>query len=270
MNRVSRQAPRLVMLVLALAALLLAGAPGATAAPAAGEYDAAVQKAATWIVGQQQADGSFPGFGVGSTADAIYALAAAGRDVRAVAKNGVTPIGFLTTKAKDYAKTPGAAAKLLLALATARDSTDPHNFGGVDLLQVIDNGYDAASGHYGKDVTGQALVLLAGKALNQPVPPAAVDWLVKAQAVDGGWAFDGSTDAGKADTNTTGLVLQALAAAHAGNATVVQKALAYLHAQQEADGGFAYQKGPGNASDTNSTALVAMGLQAAGESPDGA
>ena len=58
--------------------LLVALAAPAIAALAAGANDAAVQKAAQWVAGQQQPDGSFPGFGVGSTADAIFGLAAAG------------------------------------------------------------------------------------------------------------------------------------------------------------------------------------------------
>lgn len=254
--------------LLLLAALVGVFAPtAATAAPAAGPYDAAVQKAAAWTLGQQQPDSSFPGFGVGSTADAIYGLTAAARTP--VAESGVLPLGFLAGKAKDYAKTPGAAAKLILAQVAAGPALDLHNFGGVDLLKVITDSYDAATGHYGKDVTGQALAILALSATGKEVPGAALNWLVGAQAADGGWAFDGAKEAGKADTNTTGLVLQALAG-HGNTRFIGGQALTYLHAQQNADGGFAYQKAPDAASDSNSTALVIMGLRAAGENPAGA
>ncbi len=236
------------------------------AAPTLGPYDAAVKKAADWTLGQQQPDSSFPGFGVGSTADALFGLTAAARTP--VAENGVLPAGFLAGKAKDYAKTPGAAAKVILAQVAAGPALDLHNFGGVDLLKVITDSYDATSGHYGKDVTGQALVILALSATGQQVPGPALDWLLGAQAADGGWAFDGAKEAGKADTNTSGLVLQALAG-HGPTRFIGGQALTYLHAQQNADGGFAYQKGPGAESDSNSTALAIMGLRAAGENPAG-
>ncbi len=257
---------KLSVLSLLLMALVGIFAPAAIAAPAAGPYDAAVKRAADWTLGQQQPDSSFSGFGVGSTADAIYGLTAAARTP--VAESGVLPLGFLAGKAKDYAKTPGAAAKLILAQVAAGPLGDVHTFGGVDLLKVITDSYDAATGHYGKDVTGQALVILALSATGQAVPGPALDWLVGAQAADGGWSFDGTKEAGKADTNTTGLVLQALAG-H-GSTRSNAPALTYLHAQQNADGGFAYQKGPGADSDSNSTALVIMGLRAAGEDAAGA
>jgi hypothetical protein len=248
--------------------LLLALAAPATAALAAGPNDAAAQKAARWVVAQQKPDGSFPGFGVGSTADALIGLAATGQTAKTEAA-----LSYLEGQAAGYAKTPGAAAKVLLALAAAGSARDPHAFGGVDLMQIIGAGYDsggARPGHYGQDVTGQALVLLALKARGETIPPAAVSWLIGAQGPEGGWAFDGSTAAGAADTNTTGLALQALAAVGAASDPAVAKAVAYLRAQQNADGGFAYQKAPDAASDSNSTAMAIMGLLAAGEDPAGA
>ncbi|MGI8587949.1 MAG: prenyltransferase/squalene oxidase repeat-containing protein [Chloroflexia bacterium] len=254
--------------LLVVVALLMALAPAASAAPARGAYDAAVQKAAAWVVLQQQPDGSFPGFGVGSTADAIFGLVAAGRSDAVGARAGKPgALDYLAAKAKDYAKTPGAAAKLLLALAAVGQQGKASDWGGVDLLKVINDSYDASNGHYGKDVTGQALVLLADKATGQTPPQAAVNWLLGAVAADGGWAFDGSTDAGKADTNTTGLALQALAAAGQNGSPVLHKGLNYLSAQQNSDGGFAYQKAPDAASDANSTAMVVMGIRAIGENP---
>src|SRR5690349_5926386 len=136
---------RMRILLLGLAALLVLSGPAALAAPARVEYPAAVQKAADWISGQQQPDGSFPGFGVGSTADALYALVAAGHAGDPHASNGASALDFLASKAADYAKTPGAAAKLVLAIAASGESRDPHDFGGVDLLKVITDGYAAGS-----------------------------------------------------------------------------------------------------------------------------
>src|SRR3954447_12031057 len=104
---------RLAALLLGLAACSLLLAPVAQAAPAR-IYDEVAQ-AANWVAGQQQPDGSFPGFGVGSTADAMIALAAAARNtVQRPPAGGASNLDFLASKAADYAKTPGAAAKLIL------------------------------------------------------------------------------------------------------------------------------------------------------------
>jgi hypothetical protein len=267
MNRNTHRGPRGAALVLGVAALLAAVVPVAPAARAAGAYDGAVQKAAGWVAGQQQATGAYPGFGVGSVADAVIALVAAGRSNPSSAGTK-SALDYLAGQAATYAKTPGAAAKLILAFDAATGATaDMHQVGGVDLEQVITGGYDAATGQYGKDVTGHALSVLALTDLGRPLGAKALDWLRQSQGSEGGWSFDGSTGPGSADTNTTGLVLQALAAAGAKSDPVVPKALAYLHAQQNSDGGFAYQKGPDAASDSNSTGMVVMGLIAVGEDP---
>ncbi|HUS13655.1 MAG TPA: prenyltransferase/squalene oxidase repeat-containing protein [Chloroflexia bacterium] len=260
---------RFGVLLLSIVALALLAAPHAGAAPVLRPYDAAAQKAATWVLGQQQAGGGFPGFGVGSAADAIIGLKAAGLHANPAA-GGTGAVAFLATNAATYAKSPGAAAKLLLAIAAAGTQADGHSFGGVDLWKVINDSYDPGSGHYGKDVTGQALAILATTTWSQPVPPAALEWLRAAQSTEGGWSFDGSTGPGSGDSNTTGLALQALAGANGLTPAVAGRAFAYLHAQQNPDGGYAYQQGPGNDSDANSTAMVIMGLAAAGEDPNGA
>ncbi len=261
MNRNTHKGPRGAALILGLVALLAAVVPAAPAARAAGAYDGAVQKAASWVAGQQQATGAYPGFGVGSTADAVIALVAAGRSNPSSAGTK-SALDYLAGQAAGYAKTPGAAAKLILAFDAATGATaDMHQVGGVDLEQVITGGYDAATGQYGKDVTGHALSILALTDLGRPLGAKALDWLRQSQG------SEGSTGPGSADTNTTGLALQALAAAGAKSDPVVPKALAYLHAQQNSDGGFAYQKGPDAASDSNSTGMVVMGLIAVGEDP---
>ncbi len=255
-----------VALALALA-VGIGAAPSAVAA-APGAAGGAAQEAAAWVLTQQQPDGSFPGFGVGSTADGVLALVAGNPPGVGAAESKA--LDYLAGQAGKYATTPGTAAKLWLALEAAPGATqDPHAFGGVDLPGVISAGYDATTGHYGKDVTGQALAILALAGAHAPVPPAAAAWLVSVQGPEGGWAFDGSTAAGAADTNTTAVVLQALAAAGQPGAPA-GKAVAYLHGEQNPDGGFAYQQAAGTPSDANSTAAVILGLWAAGEDPTSA
>jgi hypothetical protein len=262
--------------ILAALLLLLAGLIGSLhstlAAPTIAPNTAAADKALAWMRAQQLADGSFPGFGAGSTADAVYAIAARGQDPNSYTKDGKSPLDYLASKATDLTKTAGGTAKLSLAVSLA--GKDPFNFAGLNLNSKIDSFVDPATGHYGQDVTGQALVILALVAQQAAGHPDSFNWLLAQQGPEGGWSFSGDKTPGAADTNTTGLVLQALTSVPARDLfkTQIDRALAYLHTQQNADGGFPYAQGDPNssASDANSTAMVVMALVAAGEDPAGA
>lgn len=252
----------------ALAALAIVLAQAATVAPARAATDPglAAQAALGWLRSRQQSDGSFPGFDAGASADAIFALAAAGTDPNGVFSNGATPVTYLGNNAAAYAaKSAAAAGKLTLAVVAA--GKDPRSFGEHDLLGELARTYDAKTGRYGADITGHAYALLALAATGQPIPPQALAALGKAQLPDGGWSFDGGAASGS-DTNTTALVVQALAAARARSA-VLGRALAYLESQQNADGGFPYSKSSsfGTDTDANSTANVIQALVAAGVDP---
>jgi hypothetical protein len=236
------------------------GGAGGTFAQARSFPDAAAT-ALAWVETQQQPDGSFAGFGAGSTVDVLLALLASGADPDAYSKGGNTPVAFLESKAGELAKTPGGAGKLLIAVATlGRGSL---TFGGVDLVAAFNSTYDAATGQYGKDAIGHAFAMLGLKVANQPVPPAAVARLKALQGPEGGWAFTGETTPGAADTNTTAVAVQALVAAgEEQSSAVLQKARAYLLTQQNTDGGFPYQKEGefGGESDVNSTSYVSQAL----------
>lgn len=247
-------------------ALFVALAPGWAAAQSSAA-DAA-EAALDWMRGQQQADGSFPGFGPGDSADAVIAFVAANEDAAAVRKGGKSALDYLAAQAATYAVTgPGAAAKLTMAAAAAGE--DPTSFGGVNLLELLGKTYDPATGQYGPDVYGHALALLAIEAVGAAPPTAAVGRLLDLQLEDGGWSFDGTADTGS-DTNTTSLVVQALAGQRQADAARGE-ALTYLKGQQNDDGGFPYSQSSqfGNASDANSTAAVIQALVATGEEPGG-
>ena len=222
--------------ILATLLLLLAGLAGslhaAGAAPASNPNLPAADKALAWMRAQQLADGSFPGFGAGSTADAVYAIAARGTDPNSYTKDGKSPLDYLASKATDLTKSAGGTAKLALAVSLA--GKDPRNFAGLNLANTINSFVDPATGHYGQDVTGQALVILALAAMQSAGHPQAIAWLAAQQGPEGGWSFSGDQKAGAADTNTTGLVLQALGSVAAGAQykPQIDKALAYLHTQQ--------------------------------------
>jgi hypothetical protein len=240
------------------ALLLLVTAGVATAAQTNPE---AAGKALAWVKTQQQADGSFAGFGAGSTVDAALAIVAAGGDPATYTNNGKSSVEFLQSKAADVAKTPGGAGKLLVAVSAM--GLDGKAFGGVSLVDSINASYDPAKGQYGQDAIGHAFAILGLKAAGETVPDEAADFLVRSQNPEGGWAFTGETTAGGADTNTTAVAVQALIALGAG-AESTQNAHDYLRSQQGEDGGFPYQKGGefGSESDVNSTAYVLQALLA--------
>ncbi len=222
--------------------------------------------AATWLVGQQRADG---GFGleqstVSDTAEAVFALTAAGIALDEVAVEGVTPVDYLTANLASAA-TVGAQAKAALALSAA----------GVDVAEVAADIAAAmdAQGQFGgaeAGFTDSLYAVLALAAAGQDVPAAAVDFILAHQAENGAWAWNGSVDKADADSNTTGVALQALLAAGvAADHEAVVAGLDYLRAIQNEDGGFPYQKPSdwGTDTDANSTALALMAITAAGDDP---
>ncbi|HEX9438183.1 MAG TPA: prenyltransferase/squalene oxidase repeat-containing protein [Roseiflexaceae bacterium] len=235
----------------------------------------AAQAAIGWLAPRQMADGSFPGFDAGASADAIFAIASVGSDPNGVLKDGHSPVSFLGTQATSYAsKSVAAASKLALAVITA--NKNPLDFGGQNLIASIVNGYDTKTGRYGATTTDHAFALLALASAGQPIPQAAIAALNGAQLPDGGWSFDGKTETGS-DTNTTALAVQAFVAANPqGDLAPIArlataKAITYLHSQQNADGGFPYAKSAqyGADTDANSTAAVIQALVAANEDPRG-
>lgn len=275
-----------VIVTLALALTLgagaaLSGAPAAAqpATPAAAAEpgaDPALVRAVEHLLGQQDEAGGFAGFSgepdPGVTTDAVVALRAAssqGIDTAAAIDRAVA---YLAANGGAYAETgPGQAAKL--ALAAISGGQNPRDFGGADLIAALSSpdASDAATpaAILADSVYSHALVLLALAAANEPVPPAMVEALREAQIEDGSWAFAGTTDLGAGDSNTTGLVLQALVATGNGADPMVDSGLAYLSSVQNEFGQFLYQAGQADPADANSTALAVQALIATGQDPSG-
>ena len=105
----------------------------------------------------------------------------------------------------------------------------------------------------------RVLPLIALTAAGEEIPDAALEPLRAAQGNDGGWAFDGSTTAGAADSNTTALVIQALVAAGHGDDPMVDRGLAFLSTLLVPDDGFAY--GPADPLVAAVDALAALGRE---------
>jgi len=225
----------------------------------------ALRRGLGWVASQQQSDGSFAGFNPGATIDAVLAIALAGRNPNDFAVGNNTPMTYLATQASAYAG-QGASAAGKLAVGVVAGQRNPRNFGGVDLVAAIEGYYQPAGGQYGGGSTwDQSFALLGLRAARQPVPAAAVQRLIDIAATGGGWGFTAS--AASADVDSTGLALQALAAAGVAlDNQAVQAGLAFLDAAQNQDGGF-----PGYTGDTDpaSSGMALQGLAAYGQNARG-
>jgi hypothetical protein len=281
------RALRATLCSLLLVALVGAGLlPGAVAArqatpaasPAALPADPLAASTA-WLLAQQDASGGFPGYSgeldAGVTTDAVMALAAAADSNPDAATAIERAVAYLAANGAAYART-GAGQAAKLALAAVAGGRDPRSFAGVDLLAEMQNPPTTSvenpiSGIWGDSLYAHALVILAFSAVGELPPDAALEPLRATQGADGGWAFDGSTAAGVADSNTTSMVIQALVAAGFGDSDLIPPALAFLEALRAPDGsGYAYGPGDPLTADSNSTALVAQALIAANADASGA
>ncbi len=233
-----------------------------------------------FILSQQQSDGSFAGFGLGSTLDAILALDAAGGDAQSTTK----ALDYLRPRAAAYAAGSAAATGKLTAAIVAAGA-DPRSFAGLNLVISTTLRYDASTGAFGGTTFDQAWAMLGLAAAGQSIPLSATAHLQAIQATGGGWGFSAKAAAGDADS--TGLALQALAAAGVRPAATaatlssavlcttgagssdpaVQAALAFLHTQENADGGF--HPDFNNATNASSTGLALQGLAAYHDTPRG-
>jgi hypothetical protein len=236
------------------------------------QVDPALDRALGALRQWQQFDGGFTngfseGSDVGTTADAMLALVAAGVDPATWNVDAGDPLGYLQEQVRAGGVAgPGLAAKVAMAVVVS--GGDPAEFGGADLIAVIRDGYDDSTGLFGGGPFDSALAITALEAAGLPLPEGALEGLLSAQLSDGSFSFSGDTTEGAGDSNTTALVVQALVAANSSDA--IASALDYFRGTQNADGGWTYQKPSafGEETDANSTALVIQALMAAGEDLD--
>jgi hypothetical protein len=274
----SARSARSVMFVVGLMfALALAGLPALQASVLAQSTPAAspatgsggISGAADWLVSQQAADGSFVGFSgkadAGTTVDAIMALVAAKEAGVDVGSSIDSAVGYLASGdiSLVYVQTGvGQAAKLALGLIAA--GQDPNDFANVSPLLILEHGLNADTGFYGTGLYDTALTMLAFSATGKEIPASVFAVLATSQADNGGWAYDGTTEAANADSNTTSMIVQALVASGQGDSELVAGGITYLKSTL-VTGGAAFNIAPGAGADANSTALVVQGLLAAGE-----
>jgi hypothetical protein len=217
--------------------------------------------AVAWLLAQQDAGGGFPGFSgepdAGTTIDAVLALATVPGIDPAVIDSA---IAFLDTTAAEYAANgPGQAAKLVLVLAAT--GGDVTSINGINPVEQVKNGLNADTGMVGTGIFDQALAVLALASAKETVPAEWIATLNAKQAANGGWAFDGSTEDAKADSNTTALVIQALIATGvAADDAAIAKGVAFLDTLKATDAGYAYGPADPLLGDANSTGIVIQAL----------
>jgi hypothetical protein len=228
-----------------------------------------LQAAAAWLRTQQQPDGGFsngfvPGSDPATTADAVLGIVAAGMDPSEWNAEGSSPMDLLRVAVSSASVVgPGAFAKVALAVVAAGEK--PRDFGGVDLVGKILEGFSGDSGLFGGGPYDSALAIQALAAAGEPLPEGAVGGLLATRLADGTYSFSGDQAPGAGDSNTTAMAVMALIAA--GAHEEVAPSLAYFRSVQNEDGGWTYQKPSafGEETDANSTALVIQALVAAGE-----
>ena len=229
----------------------------------------ATQAAITWLRTQQLADGSYSGFGgnTGATLDTILAAAAANTDpISWTSTSSVSLVDYVRSNAAAYARTnTSSAGKLALGVAAA--NLDPRNFSGLDLVISLTTYYSPTTGLYGGSNWDQAYAMLGLASAGESIPVTATQALVTRIETDGGWAFSPGLGS---DTDSTGLVLQALiAGGQPITSTPVVSGLAFLKTRQATDGGFISDPLYGPQSNTDSTAFAVQGIIAAGADPLG-
>lgn len=136
---------------------------------------------------------------------------------------------------------------------------DPTNIDGIDITKQLDDVNDV-SGVY---ANAYALIALDTKNYSSSARESYINNLLSAQLDSGAWGWNGTSP----DTDTTGMVLAALAPYYNNRADVtaaVNNALDYLSDVQMSDGTFT----SGLNENSNTTAMVVLGLSELGINAD--
>lgn len=252
-----RAAPAGAVSVLLLA-VVVAGAVTASPPRAAGS---ARSEAVAYLRAAQNQDGGF-GFSpdaassTAMTGWAALGLEAAGVDPSSLSRGGKTPLSYLRSTVGGL---EDAAALERTILAVEAAGLDSRRFAGRNLVKKLLK-QRGSNGSWGGQVNPTAFGVLALTAAGAGGADRSATWLVRKRNEDGGWGFAPGTNS---DADTTGAVLQGLAAAGIGSGAV-RDGVGYLRSVQLAGGGFPLSGGGANA---QSTAWAIQGLLAAGVSP---
>jgi prenyltransferase beta subunit len=269
----------------ALSSALLAVGAVASAAPDPANQ-ARLDSTIRYLQEAQNLDGGFGGDRGGESSQGIsawvaLALAAAGIDPRCQARPaGADAYSFLVGHFQrgleeeiSWPQVPTTALERELMVVNAA-GTDPHSFGGHDLVaEILARARDDGSLPYvpgGRGEINDAIFAIVSLTpVHEPdvqmAIQAAADWLIAQQNNDGGWAW--SVKGSQSEADLTGAAIQALRDAGRQDATAERAGLEYLHRIQGPDGGFPEFAGEPE-SNVASTAWAVQGIWAAGQNPE--
>lgn len=242
-------------LTVAMIAAAVAAVPAHAGAQATGPTvttasQRAAHTAARWLASQPMAQVS-----AGQQADIMVDLRITGASTASLAPR----LRALSRVAPAYATTPGAAAKVVMAVSAA--GANPTALGGVDYLARMRS--TERNGRFGTTAFDQALSMIALRVSGRRVPPASTRVLLKARS-GSGWNFslDPTQPAGVDDTALSVVALRA--GGLACSTPVIRAARAWLARHRSGAGWTAFE---GQAPSANSTALVARAEIACGARP---
>lgn len=254
-----------IFLAFVLLSAIATGSPDSSSAEA-------VATAMDYLLSCQKEDG---GFGSNSesvsnikdTSLAVTALAAAGRNLSALAMNGTDPIQYLAQNDGELGNLSNVEAqtgRYVIALVSA--GLDAGDINGKNYVQILKS-YFAPDGEVGKEnyLWDDALVVMALAACNESQSievKGALGHLLHLQTAKGGWAWNGGANG--EDPDTTSIILCAIiSGGEETGSEVVRKGLQYLSSEQNDDGGFSSL---GSNAATDSWAILA--INAAGQNPE--
>ena len=192
------------------------------------------------------------------------AFAASYEEPGTVQEAGNSPLDYLATQVLTSTNTAEGTARTILAVVAGNQ--DPRDFGEANLISILGDYYDPATGQYqsipSDGIATQALAIMALQASFETVPVTATTWLKDQQNVDGGW---GASSGPPSYTEHTALSLQALVAVGEALASQpIADGVDYLRARQTATAGFS-DSASASDSDAASTALAIQALLASGQ-----
>ena len=244
--------------VIVLASLALTAGLGAPPSARAGATPT------SYLLGAQNNDGGF-GSAPGSSSSPLYSgwaalgLAAEGYNPRRVTRDGHSLIDYIAAGAPSDI---GSVERTILVARAA--GLSPAGFGGQNLLAALERDM-GGDGSVSDQVNLTSFAVLALKAAGVVPSARTLSWLARQQDQDGGFNF--ATAGGTSDVDDTGAALEALAGAGGQSAASARaRAVGFIRAQQNPDGGF--PAGSGASSNAQSTAWAIQGLLAAGVDPD--
>ncbi|MEM6681390.1 MAG: squalene--hopene cyclase [Pseudomonadota bacterium] len=197
-----------------------------------GDYDAAVQRAVTWVEGMQSSNGGWGAFDIDNDDDYLNA------------------IPFADHGALLDPPTADVSARCISFLAQiGRTKDDPVVARGLDYLKGEQEADGSWFGRWGTNyIYGTWSVLCAlnaaGEDMSSPYVEKAANWLIDQQNEDGGWGEDGATydDARKGQrkastaSQTAWAMLGLMAAGHVEHEAVERGARYLANAPRRADG----------------------------------